>query len=118
MTTCCYENFKALISTTAGQNRIKAEYTATFNRPAVGHCENSLRDMYTFLRMKNEKPKIEMAGKLKVKEGSEIQYIGGSRTDISKWSQKQIQEYLIEFPRARGHFDVIEEEVKKPTSKK
>lgn len=118
MNTCCFEDFKSLISTTAGQNRIKAEYTATFNRPAVGHCENSLRDMYDFLRIKNDKNKIEMVGKFKVKKGSEILYIGGSRTDISEWNQKQIHDYLISFPRAIGHFEKVEETEKKEGKKK
>lgn len=59
-----------------------------------------------------------MAEKLKVKEGSEILYIGGSRTDISKWDQKQIADYLVAFPRAIGHFEKIEETEKKDGKEK
>lgn len=51
-----------------------------------------------------------MSEKLKAKPGSEILYIGGSRVDISQWNQKQIAEYLVLFPRARGHFETVEEE--------
>lgn len=54
-----------------------------------------------------------MAGKLKVKAGNEIQHIGGSETDLSTWSQKQIQDYLQNFPRARFMFEEVEPVEKK-----
>lgn len=115
--TCCWEDFNKLISTTSGQERIKQEYVTTFHRPVVGHCENSLRDMYLFLRSKNEQKEIDMAQRLIVKKGSEILYIAGSRTDITQWSQKQIHDYLILFPKASEYFEVVEEESTKSTKK-
>ena len=106
--TCCYDDFETLISTTDGQQRIKAEYTAVFSRPPVGHCENSLRDMYLFLRAKHEQQNLNMTQKLKVKAGCEIQHIAGSVTDLSKWSQKEIRDYLVLFPKAT-FFEPVEE---------
>lgn len=49
-----------------------------------------------------------MTQKLKVKAGCEIQHIAGSVTDLSKWSQKEIRDYLVLFPKAT-FFEPVEE---------
>ena len=55
--------------------------------------------------------------KYKVRDGNEVLYIAGSRTDISGWTSEDIADYLTKFPKAVGHFDPVVEEptVEEPT---
>lgn len=105
-------DFEQLISTPEGRGWLKSEYTRVFNRPPVGDCLNCLMDMYKFL---NYKPNIiDMANfKFTPKADYSLIQIAGSVKDITKWSQKEIADFLKGYPDGIIFFD--KEEI---TSKK
>jgi len=117
---CCLIDFNNLVSTSQGVASLRAEWVQVTNTPPAGTCRNSLMDMYRILSVKqninnlinNKKMELEKYS-YKVKAGSEILYIAGTRTDISEWTQEQIMDYLTKYPKAEGHFELTEIEIDK-----
>jgi len=93
-----------------GAQWIKDEYKRVFNREPVGNCSSCLLDMYNFLS-NYEKPKINMADyKFTVKKDYQFVQVAGSIKDLSKFSQKEIKEFLKENEGHEIFFD--KEEIK------
>jgi len=117
---CCLIDFRNLVSTAQGVATLRGEWRDLTGKPPVGNCRSSLYEMYCYIATKKDinilKTKTIMNLNnytYKVKEGSEILYIAGTRTDIREWEQEQIIEYLIKYPKADGHFEKTQRDVVK-----
>lgn len=108
--------FKELIQTIEGRNSLKADFTSAFNLPPVGECETSLLEMYLRLQGLNKKTQTMAKYKYTLKsEDFGIIQVAGSITDISNFTQSEIEAFLKKYPGADFWH---KEEIETPTKVK